>query len=45
LKCETAAGVGTPVQDVKGGDGEDKGLFGSSKIGNMDVKGYPLGRL
>ena len=45
LEGETAASVGPAVQDVEGGDGEDKGLFGPSEIRNVDVERHSLGKL
>lgn len=38
LEGETAAGVGTSVQDIEGRDGKDKGFFGSGEVGNVGVK-------
>lgn len=42
LEGQTAAGVGTTVQDVLEGDGEDVRLLGSSQVGDVSVEGNTL---
>lgn len=38
LEGQTATGVGATVQDVLEGNGEDVGLLGTGKVGNVDVE-------
>lgn len=42
LEGETATGVGATVQDVLEGNGEDVGLLGSGKVGDVSVEGDTL---
>jgi hypothetical protein len=42
LEGETATGVGATVQDVLEGDGQDEGLLGSGKVGDVSVEGNTL---
>lgn len=42
LESQTATGVGTTVQDVLEGDGEDIGLLGSGEVGDVSVEGNTL---
>lgn len=42
LEGETATGVGATVQDVLEGNGQDEGLLGSGKVGDVSVEGNTL---
>jgi hypothetical protein len=42
LEGKTATGVGATVQDVLEGDGQDEGLLGSGKVGDVSVEGNTL---
>jgi hypothetical protein len=42
LEGQTATGVGTTVEDVLEGDGEDVGLLGAGKVGDVSVEGNTL---
>jgi hypothetical protein len=42
LESETATGVGATVEDVHEGNGENVGLLGTGKVGDVSVKGDTL---
>ena len=42
LEGETATGVGATVQDILEGNGQDEGLLGSGKVGDVSVEGNTL---
>lgn len=42
LEGQTATGVGTTVQDVLEGNGQDVGLLGAGEVGDVSVEGNTL---